>query len=89
MSLHGTGRDAADTSIVIMEMLLSMSVGRRCSSPRHGLNSRDIISREGALQLGRSSHDVVTGVVAGRRDDGSLVVGGSVREELQVERVAD
>lgn len=80
--------NATDAGIVVVEMLLGVVVGDR-AAVGSALDGRHVVGREGALQLGRSSHDVVTGVVARRRDNGSLVVGGSVREELQVERVAD
>lgn len=77
---NSAGRNATNAGVVVVKVLLGVVVGHR--SVVGALDGRDVVGREGALQLGRGGHHVV-----GRRDNGVLVVGRSVRVELEVERV--
>jgi hypothetical protein len=76
----GTGRNATDAGVVVVEMLLSVVVGARSV-----LNGRDVVGREGALKLGRGGQHAV----AGGRNDGTVVGHGVSWGELEIEGMAD
>lgn len=80
-----TSRNATKTSIVVMEMLLSMVVGICVSHgrTRRVLSRGDVVRRKGTLQLRRSNHSLG----AGRRHDRVVSLNCVFRNVLEVHGV--
>lgn len=58
VAIHGTGREASQAGIVVVEMLLSMDIGIGTQSRAIGLDGRDVVGRVRLLKLGGRGHGV-------------------------------
>jgi len=85
---HSASGDAADASVVVVKVLLSVVV---CVASHHRsaglvLNRRHVVGREGALQSGRRRVHVV---IARRIHDATRRLGRVLRDVLKIKRVAE